>query len=209
MSTVIDERVRGKIVRIMEQRSIKQRELAEMIGVMPQNLNAYMTGKRGFGKKNIERIAKALNVTAEFFYSDPDANRSRIKKAKKLPLISLDKAGVWDRDIDTMQDGYADDWIAYDATDTHAFGIRVVDDAMEPEFRKNDIVIISPSVVTSTGDFVLAKHGNNVIIRRLKILDLALLLKPLNHSYDDISVPNKDRRLLRVIGKIDAKIVRY
>ncbi|MES0337513.1 MAG: XRE family transcriptional regulator [Candidatus Magnetobacterium sp. LHC-1] len=206
---MIDQRVRSKIVRIIEQRGIKQRELAEMIGVMPQNLNAYMTGKRGFGKKNIERIAKALNVPAEFFYSDPDANRSRIKKARKVPLISLDKAGMWDNDIDTMQDGYTDEWIAYDATDTHAFAIKVADDAMEPEFRKNDIVIVSPSVVPTTGDFVLVKNGNNVVIRRLKILDLALLLKPLNLRYDDISIPNKDRRLLRVIGKIVAKIVLY
>ncbi|KJU82595.1 phage repressor [Candidatus Magnetobacterium bavaricum] len=209
MNTIIDQRVRSKIVRILEQRGIKQRELAEMINVMPQNLNAYMTGKRGFGKKNIERIAKALNVPAEFFYSDPDANRSRIKKAKKVPLISLDKAGVWDRDIDTTQDGYASEWLAFDASDIHAFAIRVVDDAMQPEFRKNDVVIVSPSVTPSMGDFILAKHGKSVLIRRLKILDLAVMLKPLNPDYDTISIPNKDRRLLRIIGKIVAKVVKY
>ncbi|KJU84680.1 peptidase S24 [Candidatus Magnetobacterium bavaricum] len=209
MNTIIDQRVRSKIVRILEQRGIKQRELAEMINVMPQNLNAYMTGKRGFGKKNIERIAKALNVPAEFFYSDTTANRSRVKKANKVPLISLDKAGMWDNDIDTTQDGYASEWLAFDASDPHAFAIRVVDDAMEPEFRKNEVVIVSPSVTPSKGDFILAKHGNSVLIRRLKILDVAILLKPLNPNYDDITVPNKDRRLLRVIGKIVAKVVKY
>ncbi|KJU84278.1 repressor protein CI [Candidatus Magnetobacterium bavaricum] len=209
MNTVIDQKVRSKIVRLLEQRGIKQRELAGMIGVMPQNLNSYMTGKRGFGKKNIDRIAKALNVPVEFFYSDSDANRSRIKKARKVPLISIDKSGVWDNDIDTTQDGYADEFLAFDASDIHAFALKVVGDAMQPEFRKNDIAIVSPSVTPTTGDFVLAKNGNNVIIRRLKILDAAIMLKPLNPNYDDITVPNKDRRFLRVIGKIVAKLVRY
>ncbi|KJU82671.1 repressor [Candidatus Magnetobacterium bavaricum] len=172
MNTEIDERVRSKIVRIMEQRGIKQRKLASMIGVMPQNLNAYMTGKRGVGKKNIDRIAKALNVSVEFFYSDVAANRSRIKKAKRVPLISLEKAGMWDAEIDTFQEGYADDWVVYDSSDPHTFALRVADDAMEPEIRRKDIVIVSPSVTPATGDFVLAKNENNVVIRRLSLRGL-------------------------------------
>ncbi|KJU84896.1 prophage repressor protein, partial [Candidatus Magnetobacterium bavaricum] len=159
----------------MEQRNIKQRELAEMIGVMPQNLNAYMTGKRGFGKKNIARIAKALNVPEEFFYSDTTANCSRIKKARKVPLISLEKAGTWNEMVDVFQDGYAEEWLAFDASDPNAFALGVADESMVHAFKVGDIVIISPSVVPITGDFVLAKHGNSVMIRRVKILDLSVM----------------------------------
>ncbi len=209
MNSIIDERVRGKIVRILEQRGIKQRELAEMIGVMPQNLNAYMTGKRGFGKKNIARIAKALNIPEESFYSDPTANRSRLKKARKVPLLSWTNAGAWHESVDIFQEGYAELWMAYDASDPHAFALRVVDNAMEPELRPGDILIISPSVPSATGDFVLAKSGNQVVIRRLKTVDAAVLLKPLNTDYDDIQIANKDKKNLRIIGKIIAKIVRY
>ncbi|MBF0591451.1 MAG: helix-turn-helix domain-containing protein [Nitrospirae bacterium] len=209
MNSVIDERVRSKIVRILEQRGIRQRELAEMIGVMPQNLNAYMTGKRGFGKKNIARIAKALNIPEESFYSDPMANRSRLKKARKVPLLSWANAGVWHESVDIFQEGYAQEWLAYDASDPHAFALHIVDNAMEPEFRPGDVVIVSPSIAPLTGDFVLAKNGNNVVIRRLKSLELALLLKPLNPDYDDIHVANKDKKLLRLIGKIVARFVKY
>ncbi|KJU81586.1 repressor protein [Candidatus Magnetobacterium bavaricum] len=176
---------------------------------MPQNLNAYMTGKRGFGKKNIARIAKALNIPEESFYSDPTANRSRLKKARKVPLLSWANAGAWHESVDIFQDGYAQEWLAYDASDPHAFALRIVDNAMEPEFRPDDVVIVSPSVPSATGDFVLAKNGNNVVIRRLKALELAVLLKPINSDYDDIHIANKDKRLLRIIGKIVARIVRY
>ncbi|KJU86890.1 hypothetical protein MBAV_000916, partial [Candidatus Magnetobacterium bavaricum] len=89
--------------------------------------------------------------------------------------------------VDIFKEGYAEDWLAFDASDPNAFAVGVADDSMGTEFKIGDIVIISPSVVPITGDFVLAKHGNNVIIRKLKILDLAILLKPLNPNYDDIN----------------------
>ncbi|MBF0343666.1 MAG: helix-turn-helix domain-containing protein [Nitrospirae bacterium] len=209
MNSVIDERVRNKIIKILEQRGIKQRELAEMIGVMPQNLNAYMTGKRGFGKKNIARIAKALNIPEESFYSDPSVNRSRIKKARRIPLLSWTNAGVWHESVDIFREGYAEDWLAYDATDPYAFAVRVADNSMEPEFRPGDLTIVSPSLTPATGDFVVARSGNNVVLRRLKHLEHAILLKPINHDYDDMHIANKDKKLLRLIGKVIAKIVKY
>ncbi|KJU86006.1 hypothetical protein MBAV_001795 [Candidatus Magnetobacterium bavaricum] len=87
-----------------------------------------MTGKRGFGKKNIARIAKALNVPEESFYSDTTANRSRIKKAKRVPLISSEKAGEWNEMVDIFQDGYAEEWVAFDASDPNAFALGVADE---------------------------------------------------------------------------------
>ncbi|MBF0565160.1 MAG: helix-turn-helix transcriptional regulator [Nitrospirae bacterium] len=67
MNASIDERVRSKITRISEQQGIKQREVAGTIRIMPQNLNAYMAGKRGVGKKNIARIAGAQGISEDAF----------------------------------------------------------------------------------------------------------------------------------------------
>jgi SOS-response transcriptional repressor LexA len=209
MNTAIDERVRNKIIRILQQRGIKQKELAMMIGVMPQNLNAYMTGKRGFGKKNISRIAKALVIPEEDFYSDTNVSRTRLKKARKVPLISWVKAGLWHEAVDIFQPGYADEWLAYDTKDEHSFCLRVEGTSMEPEFKSGDIVIVSPSLAAVSGDYVVARFGDNVTLKKLKILDESVLLKPLNPDFDDIIISGRDRKNLRIVGKVIAKYVEY
>ncbi|MBF0517699.1 MAG: helix-turn-helix domain-containing protein [Nitrospirae bacterium] len=209
MNTAIDERVRNKIIRILQQRGIKQKELAQMIGVMPQNLNAYMTGKRGFGKKNISRIAKALGIPEEDFYSDNTTSHSKLKKARKVPVISWVKAGLWHEAVDIFQPGYADHWLAYDTKDEHSFALRVEGSSMEPEFKAGEFVVVSPSLATVSGDYVVAKFGDEVTLKKLKILDDSVLLKPLNPESDDIIISGRDRKNLRIVGKIIAKYVEY
>ncbi|MBF0319060.1 MAG: helix-turn-helix domain-containing protein [Nitrospirae bacterium] len=209
MNTTIDERVRNKIVRILQQRGIKQKELASMIGVMPQNLNAYMTGKRGFGKKNICRIAKALDIPEEDFYSDSNVSRTKIKKAKRVPLISWVKAGLWHEAVDIFQPGYADQWLAYDTKDEYSFCLTVEGNSMEPEFKAGDIVVVSPSLAAVSGNYVVAKFGDDVTLKKLKILEDSVLLKPLNPDYDDIVISGRDRKNLRIVGKVIAKYVEY
>ncbi|MEO5355707.1 MAG: XRE family transcriptional regulator [Nitrospirae bacterium YQR-1] len=207
--SVIDEKVRTRIVRILQQRGIKQKELSEMIGVMPQNLNAYMTGKRGFGKRNITRIASALGISEEAIYSDSSAIKSRIKKTKKIPLISWEKAGQWHEALDIFETGYADDWVSFDTEDENAFALTVSDNSMAPEFIQNDKVMVSPSVDTKTGDYVIAMLSDSITLRRVKYLDEAVLLKTINPDYDDSIITGRDRKNLRIIGKIIARLVKY
>ncbi|MEO5360991.1 MAG: XRE family transcriptional regulator [Nitrospirota bacterium] len=209
MNTAIDERVRNKIIRILQQRGIKQKELAQMIGVMPQNLNAYMTAKRGFGKKNISRIAKALDIPEEDFYSDATTSTTKLKKARKVPVISWVKAGLWHEAVDIFQPGYADKWLAYDTKDEHAFALLVDGRSMEPEFKAGEFVVISPSLAAVSGDYVVAKFGDDVTLKKLKILEDSVLLKPLNPDYDDIIISGRDRKNLRIVGKVIAKYVEY
>lgn len=209
MNTKLNEIVLKKIKKIMKQKGIKQNKLAEMIGVVPQNLNAYMTGKRRFGDKNLNRIAQALEVSIESLYTDTNVTAAEPKKGRRIPIISWVQAGAWHEAVDMYQPGYAEDWTSYDTKDEYSFALTVEGDSMEPEFRKGDVVIVSPSVDHQSGDYVIAKFGDDVTLKKLKVMDDTVLLKPLNPDYDDIIIRGGDRKNLRIVGKVIGKFVRY
>jgi SOS-response transcriptional repressor LexA len=170
MNTRINDIILENVKKLLRRRGITQKRLSEMIDVQPQNLNAYMTGKREFGKSYISRISEAFGVTAETLYIGTGAGSTKTKRARKVPLISWVKAGLWQEAVDIYGPGYADEWLAYDTGDEHAFALRVEGDSMEPEFKSGDIIVVSPSVDPVSGDFVVAKYGDDVTLKRLKYI---------------------------------------
>ncbi|MEO5358050.1 MAG: XRE family transcriptional regulator [Nitrospirae bacterium YQR-1] len=209
MVTGIDEKIRKKIVRILQQRDIKQKELAGMIGVMPQNLNAYMTGKRGFGKKNVLRIAQALDIPAEKFYTGNVISKAKIKRAKDIPLLSWQKLVDCEHVVDVFRTDYADGRISYDSENETVFAVKVEGNSMSPEFKDGNIVIVSPLEKPSTGDFVIVRYAGNTLFRKIKFYDDTIVLKAVNVEYDDIAISSDDKHALSVLGKIEAKLVLY
>jgi SOS-response transcriptional repressor LexA len=171
MNTRINDIILENVKKLLRRRGITQKRLAETIDVQPQNLNAYMTGKREFGKSYISRISAAFGIPAETLYIGTGVGPSKTKRARKVPLISWVKAGLWQEAVDIYGPGYADEWLAYDTGDEHAFALRVEGDSMEPEFKEGDIIVVSPSVDPVSGDFVVAKHGDDVTLKRLKYLE--------------------------------------
>ena len=52
---------------------------------------------------------------------------------------------------------------------SESFALRVIGDDMAPEFRDGQVVIVDPGGLVSCGCFVVAKMGNGVILRQLRI----------------------------------------
>ena len=103
--------------------------------------------------------------------------------ARRIPLIGFAQAGA---------EGYFDDggfpvgggWDEVtlpDINDTHAYGLEISGDSMEPVFRDGDTVIVSPGapirrgdrvVVRTTGGEVMAKQLARRSARRIELLSL-------------------------------------
>jgi SOS-response transcriptional repressor LexA len=49
------------------------------------------------------------------------------------------------------------------------FALRVIGDDMAPEFVDGHIVVVDPAGRVSTGCFVVARHGGELLLRRLTI----------------------------------------
>jgi DNA polymerase V len=63
------------------------------------------------------------------------------------------------------------------------FALQVIDDSMEPEFKKDCIIIIDPSGLAVHGAFVIALIENGYIFRQLSIEDGRYFIQPLNEAY--------------------------
>ncbi len=63
------------------------------------------------------------------------------------------------------------------------FALQVIDDSMEPEFKKDCIIIIDPSGLAVHGAYVIALVENGYIFRQLSIEDGRYYIHPLNEAY--------------------------
>lgn len=63
------------------------------------------------------------------------------------------------------------------------FALQVVDDSMEPEFKRGCIIVIDPSGVLAHLCYVLAAVENGYIFRQLVIEAGKYYIQPLNESY--------------------------
>lgn len=63
------------------------------------------------------------------------------------------------------------------------FALQVVDDSMEPEFKRGCIIVIDPAGVITHLCYVLATVENGYIFRQLSIEADKYYLQPLNEAY--------------------------
>jgi len=61
--------------------------------------------------------------------------------------------------------------------------LQVVDDSMEPEFKKGNIIVIDRSGVVEHECYVVAMVENGPIFRQLLIEDERYFIQPLNEAY--------------------------
>ena len=63
------------------------------------------------------------------------------------------------------------------------FALQVIDDSMEPEFKKGNIIIIDPTGLATHGAYVLAMIENGYIFRQLIIENEKTYIQPLHEDY--------------------------
>lgn len=66
---------------------------------------------------------------------------------------------------------------------TEPFALQVLDDSMEPEFKKDCIIIIDASAKVTHECYVMATVENGYIFRQLLIEDDKYFIAPLNPAY--------------------------
>lgn len=68
------------------------------------------------------------------------------------------------------------------------FALRVTDDSMEPEFRRNCIVIIDPTGHARDGAYVLAEVDGDYIFRQLRLNGDGVWLEALKKTYPTLAL---------------------
>lgn len=84
------------------------------------------------------------------------------------------------------------------------FALQVLDDSMEPEFKKDCIIIVDTSAVVEHECYVMASVENGYIFRQLLIEDGRYYIAPLNEAYmhekREISFDDLEGRIVQQAG---------
>jgi SOS-response transcriptional repressor LexA len=183
------------------------KELAQMLGMTAANLSNYKNGKgRSFPYKWIISMANKTGRSIDWvLYGSMDFELTRgciqenYNFPRKIPIVSMGKAGELGEVIDTVTTWRTDEFILFaEPCGPNTFALKVEGDLMEPRFRVGEIIIFDPSIAVKSGDFVLVKDGEDAVFKQLVIDGRSVFLKPVNPRY-----PIKDMVGLKykIIGK--------
>ena len=202
---------RLNLKRILKERHMKQKDLAELMGVSAARVSALLAdptkdGARNIGKKTISDLCEALRIDEEEFYRlDVVGVDTPEQKYGPIPVISWIQAGELDEVIDNHQvgvSGEGDPVYTSKPVSRSSFALIVEGDSMWPRFMEGDTIIIDPELEVRTGDFCVAKVDGNATFKRYYENENRIELRPLNEKWS-IKTIMKDKPVdFRIIGKV-------
>ncbi len=81
------------------------------------------------------------------------------------------------------------------------FALRVIGDDMLPEFEDGNIVIVDPGGLVKSGCYVVAKAGEDTLLRQLQIDNSSYRLIALKPGIDEIELANGLKDVVGVISQ--------
>lgn len=196
----------GDRIRVARRRKhLSQKELAELCGWSFQaaRISNYERGKREPRSENLEVLAKALDVSIEWFYRElprsgftVHESRPSYAQSRYTPVINWDKIHFY-----LNRRSYPADTTEFVATHhrigDRSFALTVQGDSMTSSqgvtFPEGCHIIIDPDAVAEVGDFVVAESGRDDVTFKQLIQDGGkYFLKPLNSRYPLVEIASLD-----------------
>lgn len=169
-------------------RDVSQKKLADMLGVKLQTINSYVKNRIKTPPVDmVERIATALDVNPDYLigWSEQIEGRGRGSTAPLYYSISSDmtremlqklpKEDFQRVNLPTQLSGTGHKYIA----------IKLDNDAMEPEYKKGDILFIDVTCpkLPNGSDVLISTDYYNATVNRIEVEDNIAELIPLNQKY--------------------------
>jgi phage repressor protein C with HTH and peptisase S24 domain len=144
-----------------------------------------------------ESVAKSLAATStpiDTFVQLIDGSRAVSKRS--VPVIGLAQAGKGGFfDDGGLPVGHGWDEIPFPAvTDEHAYALEISGKSMEPAYRDDAVIVVSPAASIRRGDRVVVKtKDGEVMVKELKRRSSKLIeLRSLNPEYEERALPARD-----------------
>lgn len=183
----------------------RQIKVAEIFSVSQESVRKWLEGKSFPDTKRILKIAKKLNVDAQWLLTGlENINPSFITKELphenstlwiKVPILSWEEAGKWDillPNIETNNRKWV--WAATNISN-QAYALIVNNDEMLPRYELNSILIIDPKYepVHKHKVIYLMKGEKQVTCKQLIIDGKKKYLKPHNPLYPASILTQNDK----------------
>lgn len=214
----MNEKFIQRLSDILQERGMKQADLAKLTGIRPSSISDWLTGKYIPKQDKIDVIAKALSVSPAWLLGYGDistvSNTTPIhhKKIARIPLLGRVAAGIPIEAIENIED-YEEMYIPVSEDPHDYFALRIVGHSMEPRIWDGDIVIVRKQDDADNGKIaVVLVNGNDATVKQIKKSDSGITLIGMNpavyapHFYTAEEVIQLPVRILGVVCEVRGKI---
>lgn len=178
MSTM-EKAFRRNVPRILEERGMSQRELAKMIGMTHEHVNAALKGRATLSRSLMDKIADALGATMQELIAEPGIKAEpgeyiTESDIKRIPFLEtrVGKDGAATRRSSvTAPVLFKADWAFAMGNPDRMAMVRTAGAALDGEIPDNALALVDTSqTVQVSGAPYFIRLGNEFAIKRL-ILD--------------------------------------
>ena len=210
----IKEEIGRRIFKERKAKDLTRKALAELTDdLKPSRISNWERGIRTPGPEEIKQLAKALDISPAFLMCLTSEKQSKKLPGfgALLPILTTSQAYSPKKQVLAIKNHQQTEHTAFIPIDTatswhlgdYAFAFKMNDDSMEPELKRQDILIVDPDKEATPGCFVLARivHDHQVIVRRYKQLSASMPTKefellPLNENWPCIQSSRIQCKLL-------------
>lgn len=198
----------GRLIKdLLKSKNLKQKDVAEFLGIKPPSLSQMLNGKIPFpqdkflkivnlaapGSKKLEELKKLYFGSMAFVLSGPapavkDKNEVRaVRTLTAVPVISFAQAAGYEPALEPVDD-YARDCSDETAMFSHEirsgyFALNVEGDSMSPDFPHGTVILVAGGEFPQRGDIVVAKlRDGQVIVKHYFRRNNTICLDSINPS---------------------------
>jgi len=201
----------NRLKELRKQRGMSQEELGALLGVQKAAVCKYEVGRVPLPHDVLVKLCDHFDVTSDFLLGRDEMVQPLFKQRASLsasfrpvagavgvPLVGSVHAG-----LPMLADENISEYIPVPASDVVAgeyFYMQVEGDCMEGEFIPEGALVLvrlQPSV--ENGRIAVVRIGDEVLLRKVKLMGDAMMLIPANTRYEPMIVP---RHSAEVIGRV-------
>lgn len=181
------------ISKIRKEQHISKVELSRRTGINIGHITHIEKGERHPSHKTLKNIANALNVPYQNLSHLYDKTISEEDlRCEMINHLSYNKV--------LAIDSYSQFIECPHGISTASVAIKIQDDSMEPNFKKNSYAFLTLNVPLSNKEVGLFKFKDTILIRKFIIRKDKLVLRAENKLYPDIDLSENDE--FTIIGKV-------
>lgn len=192
---------------LIQNSGVSESALARRMGITVATLNKIKSGIMSNPTlRTLESIAQYFGISIDQLVGNAPLDTYFQNNLHCIPFVdisSLEKTNIQELNYDTHKDWMRVELLP-EIKSHNIFTTMYTGDAMYPLLDKQTIVVIDADNLPTNKSLVLAYISNTkeLLIRKLLVDGAYQILKPLNQSFPDINLTEKDKILGTVISTI-------
>lgn len=167
-----------------EKLGLNQTELAARMGVSPQSVQQWESGRTTPRGRRLELLSSVLDAPKSYFFDGSSDELTPVNLRQSVPLITWVSAGTW-RSSECDQDDQYPRVINVFDTGKNGYALRVEGESMLPRYHPNDIIFVNPDAEPAVGKRVIAACHEGTTFKEVAIGDGGRwVLKALNDHWN-------------------------